>query len=101
MSQPYLVGFQVNGEPLTMEVDTGAAVSLAPESVLANLLPSTLQPTTTVLRTYTGEIIPAKGTIFVNVQYAGEQYQNLKFLVVNGSGPSLMGCDCLKIIKLD
>ena len=84
-----------------MEVDTGAAVSLAPESVLANLLPSaTLQPTTTVLRTYTGEIIPAKGTILVNVQYAGEQYQNLKFLIVNGSGPSLMGCDCLKIIKL-
>ena len=37
----------------------------------------------------------------VNVQYAGEQYQNLKFLIVNGSGPSLMGCDWLKIIKLD
>ena len=84
-----------------MEVDTGAAVSLAPESVLANLLPSaTLQPTTTVLRTYTGEIIPAKGTILVNVQYAGEQYQNLKFLIVNGSGQSLMGRDWLKIIKL-
>ena len=84
-----------------MKVDTGAVVSLAPESVLANLLPSTLQPTTTVIRTYTGEIIPAKGTILVNVQYAGEQYQNLKFLFVNGSGPSLMGCDWLKIIKLD
>ena len=57
LSQPYLVGFQVNGQPLTMEVYTGAAVFLAPESVLANLLPSaTPQPTTTVLRTYTGEI---------------------------------------------
>ena len=46
------------------DMDTEAAVSLAPESVLADLLPSaTLQPTTTGLRTYTGETIPVNGTI--------------------------------------
>ena len=66
-SQPYLVEFQANGQPLTMEVYT---VSLAPESVLVDLPSATLQPNTTVLRTYTGETIPVKGTILVNVQYA-------------------------------
>ena len=37
---PYCVEFQVNVQPLTMEVDTGAAVSLAPESAVESLLPS-------------------------------------------------------------
>ena len=32
----------MNGHPLQMEVDTGAAVSLAPESAVSALLPSTV-----------------------------------------------------------
>ena len=31
---PYKVKLEVNGHPLEMEVDTGAAVSLAPESIV-------------------------------------------------------------------
>ena len=101
-SQPYMVELQVNGQPLTMEVDTGAAMSLAPESVLADLLPFTeLQKTTSVLRTYTGEQIPVKGTISVDVQYGGQQHRKLKLLVVHGSGPCLMGRDWLRVVKLD
>ena len=37
---PYLVSLKVNGQPITMEVDTGAAVSLATESAVEALLPS-------------------------------------------------------------
>ena len=56
-----------------MEVDTGAAVSLAPESAVASILDSSeLQPTNIVLKTYTGEQIPVKGTIVVDVKY-GQQ----------------------------
>ena len=41
-----------------MEVDTGAGVSIASESVLNSLLPSAkLQKTSVVLKTYTGEQI--------------------------------------------
>ena len=36
----YKVELSVNGQPLIMEVDTGAGVSTAPESVLAPLVPS-------------------------------------------------------------
>ena len=40
-SPPYKVKLEVNGHPLEMEVDTGAAVSLAPESAVATLLSTT------------------------------------------------------------
>ena len=61
---PYLVSLKVNGQPLTMEVDTGAAVSLVTESAVEALLPSVqLQPSNVTLKTYTGETIPVKGTV--------------------------------------
>ena len=56
-----------------MEVDTSEAVSLAPESAVASLLPSAIiRPSNVVLKTYTGEQIPVKGSMNVDVSY-GEQ----------------------------
>ena len=99
---PYRVEFSVNGRPLSMEVDTGAAVSVAPESAITALLQTTnLEPTTVVLRTYTGEQIPVRGVLPVSVGYGGKTYPHLKLLVVQGSGPCLMGRDWLRVIRLD
>ena len=101
-SPPYKAELQVNGKSLSMEVDTGAAVSLAPESAIASLLSSTtLQPTSIILKTYTGEQIPVKGTLSVDVKYGQQHHKNLKLLVVSGSGPCLMGRDWLKVVRLD
>lgn len=101
-SQPYQVELAINGQPLHMEVDTGAAVSLAPESSLTSVLPdATLRKTGVTLKTYTGEQIPVKGILTVDVTYDQQQYRNLELLVVGGSGPSLLGRDWLKVVKLD
>ena len=101
-SPPYKAELEVNGQPLTMEVDTGAAVSLAPESAVASLLThSTLQPTGVILKTYTGEQIPVKGTMTVDVKYGQQHHKSLKLLVVSGSGPCLMGRDWLRVVRLD
>ena len=101
-SPPYRVELEVNNHQITMEVDTGAAVSLAPESAVASLLStSPLQPTNVVLKTYTGEQIPLKGTLSVDVKYGQQHHKNLKLLVVAGSGPCLMGRDWLKFVRLD
>ena len=53
-----------------MEVDSGAAVSLATEAAVAPLLSSAqLQPYSTVLKTYTGGQILVKGLLTVDVEY--------------------------------
>ena len=48
----------------------------------------------------TGEQIKDKGAISLNVQYKGQNHQ-LSLVVVNGSGPSLVECDWLRVVQLD
>ena len=53
-SQTMKVQLQINGTPLSMEIDTGAAVSIISEPTQRNLFPTaTLQPARIKLRTYT------------------------------------------------
>ena len=66
--KPWITPVMVEGKPLDMEIDTGASVSLISESMYHQLwkkqLPS-IQASSTVLRTYTGEQIPLLGRIIV------------------------------------
>ena len=101
-SSPYKVKIHVNGEPLVMEVDTGSRVSPTTESDLTSLLPSIkLNQTNIVLKTYTGQKIPVKGSITVNVDYSEQNHKGLKLLVVLGLDFSLLVWDWLKAIKIN
>ena len=100
-SKPICVGLQVNGSPITMEVDTGAAVSLISEETRKKLLPAaTLHHAPVRLRTYTGEMIKVLGQIDADVVYEGQQ-KSLKLMVVAGQGPSLLGRNWLQHITLN
>ena len=98
---PYTVELSVNGAPLKMEVDTGAAVSLISEVTYKRLWknPPKLKPTTTRLRTYSGQQLVVLGTLVVNVEYKTQQVAR-SLIVVKGSGPSLLGRDWLAEIRL-
>ena len=101
-SPPYREELHVSGHKLAVEVDMGAAVSLAPESAVASLISTAkLQPSNVILKTYTGEQIPVKGTLSVDVKYGQQHHKNLKLLVVAGSGPTLIVRDWLKFVRLD
>ena len=63
---------KVNGTNLTMEVDTGASLSLVSEATYRNLWHSNIpqpQPTEKVLSTYTGESLEVLGSLSVLVEY--------------------------------
>ena len=99
--KPYKATLLLNWTPVTMEIDTGAAVTLIPESRLRSLLPDLqLSKTTMRLRTYTAQPITVVGQAQVEVRY--QDYAGSHVItVVKGSGPTLLGRDWLSCIKLD
>ena len=100
-SDPIMVSVKLNGQSLEMEVDTGAAFSVISEVTRqAVFARETLHPSDLVLKTYTDEHMNVKGTINMRVQY-GDQKQKLVLVVVEGNGPSLLGRNWLKYLRLD
>ena len=92
----------INGARTEIEVDTGAPDSIISKVMYHKLWPCSrappLQPSTANLRTYSGEKLRAQGMIEVEVKYE-DQVTQLPLLVVEGSGPSLLGRDWLLKIR--
>lgn len=100
-SRPIAVKVLVNERPLTMELDTGAAVSIISEETRKALLPDVkLRKSALVLKTYTAEPMEVTGQLNVKVEY-GSQREKLVLIVVKGGGPSLFGRNWLKYLRLD
>ena len=100
-NKPMIISVVVDGSPLDMELDTGAAVSLISEERFKQLWPKKpLQDSSTTLKTYSGEALSVQGTIQVVVEY-NQQHASLPLFVVKGNGPSLFGREWLNKITLD
>ena len=52
------------------------------------------------LRTYTGQEIPVRGAIDVDVEH-GRQHKKLVLMVTEGDGPSLLGRNWLEELRID
>ena len=88
-NRPIQVELQLDGKPVTMEMDTGVAVLLISEWTLKQVLPkAAIHNTTVVLRTYTSERIP--GELQVMGQYS-DQKKRLTVYDTKGEGPCIMG----------
>ena len=98
---PIRVSLAVDGCPLDMEVDTGAAVSITSQTTFDELWPNrSLAPSTVRLQSYSGEPISVVGSIEVAVEYQ-EQSAELSLVIVEGNGPTLLGRNWLKHIRRD
>ena len=100
--QPIVLTMEVNGSDLSMELDTGASLSLISEQTYTNMshaLPPLTQ-SNVVLSTYTGEKIRPIGTVDVTVRYNCQQV-TVPLLVIPGQGPGLVGRNWLEKIKLN
>jgi len=97
-AEPIRITLRVNGRPMQMEVDTGAAVAVMGEAlykkIQMGLQPLTLTETATKLKIYTGEPLKVLGT-------TGKQLLRLPLTIVEGSGLGLVGRNWLREIKLD
>ena len=101
-TKPLIVNVELNGVSTSMEVDTGASVSIVSEQLFKKLRDQgvTLRPSGARLCTYTGETIDVVGAADVTVKYNG-QVTTLPLIITSGTGPSLLGRDWLSVLKLD
>ncbi|XP_068708106.1 uncharacterized protein [Montipora foliosa] len=92
---------KVNGEDCSMELDTGASVSIMSEEAWKRKLPKApLEKSTLKLRTYTGEALDIIAQAHVQVAYQ-DQTANLPLQIIKGKGLSLFGRNWLRDIKLN
>ena len=102
---PIKVNMKLLNTPLEMEVDTGASLSVIGSQTFNTStkdLPEApkLVKSNAVLRTYTGEKIPIKGISKITVEYNDKLYPEMPITVIEGNGPSLIGRNWLRDIKL-
>ena len=101
LPKSYKTNVTVNGIPLQMKIDTGAAVSIISESTWKNKLKQpTLKPCSLVLKEYPDNHLHIEGCCEVQVQ-VGETIKQLELIVCEGNGVSLLGRNWLKEIRLD
>lgn len=100
-AQPIFAEVDIGGNAVRMQVDTGAAKSLIPETLyLRHFAHLALQPTNLTLRTYTQEVIEHIGVVTLDVRH-GDQRAELSAVVVKGDKTPLLGRDWLAKMKLD
>ena len=97
-----MVPVLIDNRPLTMELDTGAAVTVISETTFRSMFGNTanLQQSNATLRTYLGKELPLLGTTEVQVQYKSQQ-ATLPLFVIKGQGASLLGRNWLKSIRIN
>ena len=88
-SNPFVLRIQVDDQPIQMEIDTGASVSiLSSETYKEKFSEKPLQPSSVVLQTYAEDPLTNSGSLTVEAQY-NAQKMKLPLLVVEGNGPNL------------
>lgn len=92
--QPFQVNITINELNITMEIDTGSAVSVVSEILFREKFSNAhLNYTHVKLNSYTGSPIEVLGFIYVNVEWNGQKQYNLPLYVIKKGGPPLMGRD--------
>ena len=98
---PLVSDFVIDGKKVRMQIDTGASVSVMSAKLYREIWAKSpaVHKSGAVLRTYTGEQIKVVGMIAVDAQYDRRKF-TVPLMIVDGVGPSLVGCDWLKVFKL-
>ena len=92
----------LNGNPVDMEIDTGADVSTMSWDMFRTIFSEDiLQTTSTTLRQYNGEPLKIRGEAWVNVRYQGQQMKGRLIIVDVDAKLPLLGREWLYELKMD
>ena len=93
----------VQGKALRMEIDTGASVSIVSEATWKSSYVELRSGTFETHRRsrHTGESVPVRGKLRVTVDTPDGRQLSLPLVVGSGSGPSLLGRDCMASANTD
>ena len=98
---PLTITAQVAGQELSMEVDTGAGVSVLPAATYVHLFSEhPLRPAKLVLQAYNGESLRSQGVLRLPVTINGQQ-AGAELYVVDCAGPALLGRTWLQQFRLN
>ena len=98
-TKPLVVSMTLNDKEIPMEIDTGSAVTVLPESTYRSISTEPLQESSIKLCTYSGEQLEVKDTAMCKVKYDDKIYR-LPVIVLAGDGPILLGRSWLYHIPL-
>ena len=99
--KPLEVEMVLEGKAHTMEIDTGASISLVSWATYRQLFKDKrMEESCLQLKTYGGQSLKVVGSLMANVCH-GNQTAQLPLVVVEGHGPSLLGRDWLAKLRLD
>ena len=98
-TQPITVEVNMSGQDVSMELDTGAIVTVMSYSTFKKLFPSFED--TSITAGTEDQAMKVVGEVTLSVSYQGQPAKSLDLVVVQGNGTSLLGRDWLKYIRLD
>ena len=98
--EPYYATVTVEGQDIKFEIDSGATASVISEETYRRTNLPPLRSSKLRLRTYTGQPIPHLGVLFVDISAKGQK-ATARLVLAKGRGPSLLGSDWLRKIRLN
>lgn len=97
---PLLISVEVFGKPLSMELDTGASVSVMSADKFHAACPNVSPETSNVrFRGFSGDLVQVKGKANVHVKYKGHE-KVLPLFVTTGPSPTLLGRNWFRALGL-
>ncbi|XP_037572404.1 uncharacterized protein K02A2.6-like [Dermacentor silvarum] len=88
---PYLLTVEVCGHPISMELDTGASVSVMAGKVFKPTFPDvSVEASGVMLHSYSGQLSQVQGQARISVRF-GDREATLALYLTKGSSPTLLG----------
>lgn len=88
---PYVLTIEVCGRPISMELDTGASVSVMAGKLFKRTFPGVaIEASGIMLRSYSGELSQVQGQAQVSIRF-GNREATLPLYLTKGSSPTLLG----------